>query len=133
MKTPIYVGLIAASLAALLLGCVSTSFQADPSHTAGQVSLVSPSAVRVLRSLPAQPYQALGRIEASVSGHHSSEAILLKVRKAAAAVGANAIVADPAGTLFAEPSRQEMDSVSPEASSYTFIALRLPDPSSASR
>ena len=134
MKTPLFVGLVAASLAAALVsGCVSTSFRPDPSHTAEQVPQVSPSAVRVLRSLPAQPYQLLGRIEASLSGHHSTEAVLSKVRRAAAAVGANVVVPDGAGTLFAEPYRYGTDSVSPEAVSYTFIALRLPDSSSAAR
>lgn len=134
MKTPLVGGLVAASLAAALIsGCVSTSFRPDPSRTAGPVPRVSPSAVRVLRTLPAQPYQILGRIEAYLSGHHSSEAVLSKVRKAAAAAGANAVVADPAGTLFAEPYRYGTDSVSPEAVSYSFIALRLPDPLSAAR
>jgi|GEM_PF-5739877 len=134
MKAPTSVGLIAASVAVTLLSCcVSVSFEPDPSHSAEQVPLVSPSGVRVLRSLPAQPYETLGRIEASLSGHHSSEAVLLKVHQAAATAGAKAIVPDPAGTLFAEPFRYGMDSVSPEASVYTFVALRLPDPSSASR
>ena len=128
MKTHTYVGLAAATLAvALLSGCVSTSFQPDPSRSPGRFPVVSPSDVHVFRSFPAQPYQKLGVIEANLSGHHTSEAVLREVRQAAGAIGANAIVCEPGSTLFAEPSSHLMDVVSPEAVSFTFSALRLID------
>ncbi len=128
-------GLITLALAsALLSACVTTSFRPDPSQTAAPGARIAPADVRVLKALPAEPYRNLGAIETYVSGHQSSEAVLRRARKAAAAGGTDAIVPDPAGTPFIEPHNDRgMQTVVAQPCCFTFLALRLGDSSPAPR
>lgn len=134
MRRHTLVGALAAAVSLPLLGgCVSTSWLPAENVAPGVQASVSPAEVAVLRALPAAPHQSLGTIEVWLSGRHSSAAVLAKVRKKAAAVGADAVVLLPGSTLFAEPMSVENEVVSPQALSYSFTAIRrLESPPSSS-
>ena len=127
------IGLLAAGFSLLLGGCVSTTWRPAEDLAPGIQASVAPAEVAFLRSLPAAPHQSLGTIEVWLSGRHSTAAVLAKVRKKAAAVGADAVVPLPGATLFAEPMSVENEVVSPQAVSYSFTAIRrLESPPSSS-
>lgn len=117
-------GVLAAGFSLLLGGCVSTTWHPAGELAPGVPASVSSADVEFLRSLPQTPHQSLGTIEVWLSGRHSTAAILAKVRKKAAAVGADAVVPLPGATLFAEPMSVENEVVSPQAVSYSFTAIR---------
>jgi hypothetical protein len=120
--------LAGAFLLAAFSGCVSTSFHPAKDFEARQDPPVSSSAVLVLRSPPSQAHQTLGKIEAWISGFHGNETVIRKVREAAAAVGADAIVYNSFDDLLAWPSQQnEMETVSPRTVSVSFTAIRYLD------
>ena len=133
MRRHTLVGSLAAGFSLLLGGCVSTSWLPAENVAPGVHAPVSPAEVAFLRSVPAAPHQSLGTIEVWLSGRHSTAAVLAKVRKKAAAVGADAVVPLPGATLFAEPTSIENEVVSPQAVSYSFTAIRhLDSPPSSS-
>ena len=86
-------------LTLLLAGCISTSLRPVSGATAEVQFTVAPEKVRVLRSLPDEPFLILGEIEAYLSGHHKDRAIITKVREKAAAIGADAIVYESDGLV----------------------------------
>jgi hypothetical protein len=108
----------------VLSACVSTSFQPAKDYEARRPGTVSAAAIPILRSLPKQPYQTLGTIEAWISGFPSDETVRRRAREAAAAVGADAIIHNGRGDLFAEPSANEGELVSPRTVALTFTAIR---------
>lgn len=113
---------LAASLLAIS-GCVSTTFHPAPGFEVRQGPPVSPDAVLFIRAVPSQHCIALGEIEAWVSGFPSNETARRRVREAAAAVGADAIIWR-GGNLFAEEPGREEESVSPRTVSFTVTAIR---------
>ena len=109
---------------AFLSACVSTSFQAAKDYERPPGPAVSPASIPLLRSTPEQPYQRLGTIEAWISGFPGDESVRRRVREAAAAVGADAVICDGRGTIFAEPNANEWESTSPRTVALTFTAIR---------
>ena len=121
-------GLLPLVASALVLSaCVSTSIHPAPDFSQRLGPAVSPNSVLLLPSAPTQPYVTLGDIEAWVSGFPSSETALRKVREAAAAVGADAIIKKP-GSLFAEELGTTGQSVSPRTVSFAVSAIRYTGP-----
>jgi hypothetical protein len=121
-------GLLALAVLPLALsGCVSTSFHAAPDFEVRQFPPASPDDVLLLRSAPSRPYVTLGEIEAWISGFPGNETALRKVREAAAAVGADAILRG-SGDLFADEPGSEGEAVSPRTVSFTVTAIRYVGP-----
>ena len=116
--------LVVAASCIALSGCVSTSFHPSKNFETRAQHPVAAGSVAVLRSAPSRPYETLGEIEAWISGFLSSEAVLRRVCEAAAAVGADAIINTGRGHLFAMPSANEGESVSPRTVSFTVTAIR---------
>jgi hypothetical protein len=107
--------------------CSSTYFTPGESFEVRRYAPVSPTAVRVLRSIPNEPYQTLGDIRVVTAPFHDWETIIRKVRERAAIIGADevffkdAFSTGPGARLNdgrAEISSEEIDSV-------TFTAIRL--------
>jgi hypothetical protein len=121
-------GLLAVALSLVSLsGCVSTSFQPAKDYEVRRPPAIAPASIPLLRSLPKKPYQTLGTIEAWISGFPTNETVRRRAREAAAAIGADAIVVNWSGVLFAEPSASGGDSVSPRTVALTFTAIRYLD------
>lgn len=125
MNATIRVGVLAGVLALLVdSGCVFTSFHPAKSFEERNLPPVASSAVRVLRSPPNEAFLTLGEIVADISGFHSGQTVIRKVREKAATVGADAIIIG--NKLFAEaPAPIEGLGSDSTPVTITFTAIRL--------
>lgn len=112
-------------LAALLFGCVSTSFTASRRPDATTPPPVAPETVKVLAAAPTIGYRTLGEITADVSGFPSTETILSHVRQRAASIGANAVIWS--GTGYARMTDVQAFAEAGRLASVTFTAIRMPE------
>jgi len=129
-------GLLVVPLSMLLLfACVSTKFSPAENFEARNVPSVSPTAVRVLRSAPNEPFQTLGEIMVEISGLHSGDTIIRKARERAATVGADAIIYKTSQfSAVASPNGPAPISVgTSQLVSVSFTAVRLLEDSSQRR
>lgn len=106
--------------------CNSPYFTPSESFEVRRYAPVSPTTVRVLRSIPNEPYETLGDIRVVTAPFHDWETIIRKVRERAATIGADevffkaALSTSPGARLnggSTEISSEETDSI-------TFTTIR---------
>ncbi len=124
--------LVLALFLAVLTGCVSTTFHPAKDYQPRQAPPLSPDRVAQFDSFPNEPFQTLGTVEAWVTGYHSQETVNLKVREAAAAIGADAVVATGPRLYAYAPAGDEMTHPKSRCIMVTVTAVRFP-PSPPSR
>jgi hypothetical protein len=110
-------------------GCISAVFRPGSDLGAVPYPPVEPSSVRVLSRAPSVPFTVLGEIEAVVTGYYSEEAVLSRIRKAAALKGANAIVFVRDVSMMAAAGDGDPDSAWRKRHSLVYEAVLLPDAS----
>lgn len=81
-----------AALAVLLSGCASVSVDSQQEIGLPAYPPTSPESVQILRQPPAKPYQKIGALVARPSNEPSVQVIELKIREAAAKIGADAVI-----------------------------------------
>src|SRR3989442_14192214 len=89
----------ATSIAALTIGCSTVSVQTRQDIAAPNYPPTDPNTVQILQvTAPTAPHIRLGEITLQPSGNPTKEMIQTKLRTAAAAWGANAVVIVADGT-----------------------------------
>ena len=130
MNPTIRAGVLTTALSPLFIsGCVSTSFHPAKTFEARNLPPLAPAAIRVLDSEPRGTFLTLGEVVADLSGFHSNEAVIRKVREKAAEIGADAVILGGVGWSF-NPLGGDVVTYS-QVSSVRFTAIRfLPEASS---
>ena len=135
MKTRTYVVLLLGAAASLSsLACVSTVFRSTSDLSFASCPPVAPSSVRVLSRPPSKSFTVLGEVEAYVTGYHSDEEVLGRLRTKAAQNGAHAIffvrdvpMRTAASRMLAEYDAPLDDRTWHKRSSLVYMAVRFTD------
>lgn len=123
MSAKIRTGILIGFFSLLFLSaCVSTHFSPAENFDARKFPPVSPTAVRVLRSAPNEPFQTLGEIKVETAPFQSGETVILKARERAATIGADVIFFK--GALSSAQSAED-GTYQGKVASVTFTAIRL--------